>query len=177
MSPQIPGKGVRQKRPSQKQKHQRSVAARKKSVSKRRQRRWAPHQFRLLIDENLTPGLVKFAKSRGFLAVHVNDARLTGASDKSVTEYAIENGMILVTNNVADFRRHYSRRKLHPGLVFMVCATDDIFTDINQATLLNAVLDDLLESDLVQEAIRIELHADEGDHLVWDLTRHVYPSE
>jgi len=85
--------------------------------------------------------------------------------------------MVLVTNNVRDFRKHYAQKKLHPGLVFLECPVDDIFTDINQATLLNAVLDDLLERDLVQEAVRIELLADEGDHLEWDLTRHVYPSD
>jgi predicted nuclease of predicted toxin-antitoxin system len=120
---------------------------------------------------------VKFARSRGFYAVHVNEANLTGASDKHVARYAIENELILVTNNAVDFRRHYSRRKLHPGLVFLVCPVEEIFTDINQATLLNAVLDDLLDHDLVQEPVRIELLADGGDHLEWELTRHVYPNE
>ena len=53
----------------------------------------------------------------------MNEVNLRTAADKHIARYAIENGMVLVTNNVADFRRLYARRKLHPGLIFLQCAT------------------------------------------------------
>lgn len=93
--------------------------------------RWKPHQFQLLIDENLTPALVKFARSRGFSSRHVNDVNLQGKSDKEVVNYAIKNSLVVVTNNMADFRSRYRHRKLHPGLIFLACEVDEIFTKEN----------------------------------------------
>jgi hypothetical protein len=59
----------------------------------------------------------------------------------------------------------------------MQCADTDIFTDHNQATLLGAVLSDLLEKDLIQEAIRINLLGEVGDSLRWELTRRPLPAD
>jgi predicted nuclease of predicted toxin-antitoxin system len=107
----------------------------------------------------------------------VNEINLRTAGDKYIARYAVDNGMILVTDNVSDFSRLYARRKLHPGLIFMQCADTDIFTDHNQATLLGAVLSDLLEKDLIQEAIRINLLGEVGDSLRWELTRRPLPAD
>jgi predicted nuclease of predicted toxin-antitoxin system len=60
------------------------------------------------VDENLTPGLVKFARSCGFHAVHVNEENLTSLGDSYVARYALDRGMILVTANVVDFKRVYA---------------------------------------------------------------------
>jgi predicted nuclease of predicted toxin-antitoxin system len=108
--------------------------------------------------------------------VHVNDVNLRTADDKHIARYAIENGMVLVTNNVADFRRLYARRKLHPGLIFIQCAGREIFTEHNQTALLGAVLDDILQHDLVQEAIFISLLEDAAAGLHWDLRRQPLPA-
>jgi hypothetical protein len=85
--------------------------------------------------------------------------------------------MILVTNNIGDFTRLYKRRTLHPGLIFLQCDVKRIFTDRNQATMLSAVLEDLLHSDLVQEAISIRLVEDTGQGLIWKLTRYPLPKD
>jgi hypothetical protein len=73
--------------------------------------------------------------------------------------------MVLVTNNMADFTRLYRRRELHPGLIFLQCDVKGIFTDRNQATMLSVVLDELIQDDLIQEAIRINLLEDTGNGL------------
>jgi hypothetical protein len=76
-----------------------------------------------------------------------------------------------VTGNVGDFKRLYSRRRLHPGLIFMQCAAKQILTERNQATLLGAALDEVLRKDLVQEAVLITLREDTGAGLHWELKR------
>ena len=106
----------------------------------------------------------------------MNEVNLRTAADKRIARYAVDNGMILVTNNVADFKRLYSRRKLHPGLIFLQCATREIFTEPNQAVLLGIVLDNILLNDIVQEVIRIDLIEDTGAGLRWDLTRYPLPA-
>ena len=108
--------------------------------------------------------------------MHVNEVNLRTADDKHITRYAIENGMVLVTNNVADFRRLYAHRKLHPGLISIQCAGKEILTAYNQTTLLGAVLDDILQHDLVQEAIFINLSKDTAAGLHWDLRRQPLPA-
>jgi hypothetical protein len=84
--------------------------------------------------------------------------------------------MILVTNNVRDFKRLYSRRKLHPGLIFLYCAANEALAELNQAALLGAALDDILRSDLVQESILVTLTGHTGASLHWHLTREMFPS-
>jgi predicted nuclease of predicted toxin-antitoxin system len=133
------------------------------------------YQFKLLIDENLSPKLARYARERGFHAVHVNEVNLRTAADKYIARYAVDNGMVLVTNNMADFSLLYARRKLHPGLIFLQCAAPEIFTEANQATLLGIALDNMLQNDLVQEAIRINLIEVVGGELVWQLTRRLLP--
>jgi hypothetical protein len=76
-----------------------------------------PHQFGLLIDENLTPDLVKIARQRRFRARHVNEVNLRTSSDAAVARFALEEGLVVVTSNMADFRKLYARRKMHPGLI------------------------------------------------------------
>jgi predicted nuclease of predicted toxin-antitoxin system len=129
-----------------------------------------------LIDENLTPGLVKFAQSRGFSALHVNDAGLRTKSDSAVASYAIANDRIVVTNNMADFRKIYRRRKEHPGLIFLATVEEEIFTRDNQGALLNVALDDILAHDLIQEVLKVTLMGeDEAGDIDYEITRHELP--
>jgi hypothetical protein len=76
---------------------------------------------------------------------------------------------------MVDFSRLYARRKLHPGLIFLQCAAREIFNEARQATLLGIALDEMLQNDLVQEAIRINLIEVAGEELVWQLTRRLLP--
>jgi predicted nuclease of predicted toxin-antitoxin system len=113
----------------------------------------------------------------GFHAVHVNDVNLISINDKFVARYALDRGMTLITNNMGDFKKLYSRRKYHPGLIFMKCVVEEIFTPENQVTLLDIVLDDMLEKDLIQESLQIELKADLGDDIEWEIDRHPHPRD
>jgi predicted nuclease of predicted toxin-antitoxin system len=133
------------------------------------------HQFALLIDENLTPELVRYARSRGFRASHVNDVNLRTRKDKDVARYAVEHGMVVVTNDMADFSKVYARRKLHPGLIFLCAAQPVLLTRNNQATLLGVALDDILRHDLLQEVLRVLLLRETRDTIDWELTRHELP--
>ncbi len=120
---------------------------------------------------------MRLARRRGFHAVHVNEINLRTAGDKHIARHAVANGMILVTNNVGDFTRLYERRALHPGLIFMQCNVERIFTEGNQGTMLSAALDDLVQNDLVQEAISVTLVESTGEGLIMRLTRYSLPKD
>ena len=137
--------------------------------------RFHPHQFGLLIDENLTPALVKFARRRGFAAQHVNDVNLRTARDGAVARYALRHDLVIVTNNMSDFRRQYARKKLHPGLIFLAARVEETFTRENQATLLNIALDDVLANDLLQEVVFVRLLSAKAGTIDYELTRHQLP--
>jgi predicted nuclease of predicted toxin-antitoxin system len=133
-----------------------------------------PHQFGLLIDENLTPDLVRIARRRGFRARHVNEVKLRTRSDVAVARFALREGLIVVTNNIVDFRKLYARRKLHPGLIFLA-GKEESLSRANQATLLGVALDDILANDLVHEVVLVRLLADLGSEIDYELTRHALP--
>jgi predicted nuclease of predicted toxin-antitoxin system len=135
-----------------------------------------PHRFSLLIDENLTPELVKLARSRGFRAVHVNEVNLRTLDDARVARYALEHDMILVTNNMADFRRLYIRQELHPGLIFLAAKQDEAFTRVNQVALFNHALDEILRDEPIQEAILVTLSAEHSGELEIEVTRYELPT-
>jgi predicted nuclease of predicted toxin-antitoxin system len=120
---------------------------------------------------------VRLARRRGFHAVHVNKVNLRTAGDKRIARYAVGSGMILVTNNVGDFTRLYQRRLLHPGLIFLRCNLKGTFTDRSQATMLSAALDDLLQNELVQEAIAVSLLEDTGKDFISKLIRYRLPKD
>jgi predicted nuclease of predicted toxin-antitoxin system len=58
----------------------------------------------ILIDENLSPGLVEVAQARGLVSLSVaRMKRLRGRRDHVIARYAIDNDLTLVTNNMVDF--------------------------------------------------------------------------
>lgn len=136
-----------------------------------------PHQVFLLIDENLSPQLVKTAVARGFRAVHVNHVGLTTKHDKSVARYAVDHDMIVVTRNRADFERMYARRALHPGLVFLIADRDMTFSVAEQADMLSASLDEIIANEPIQQAILVELLGEAADGLALRMTRIDLPAE
>lgn len=72
-----------------------------------------------LIDENLSPSLVRAANARGYLAFHVNHRGLTSAKDEQVLRYLLCEDLTLVTNNWDDFRPMLGREAVHPGVVIL----------------------------------------------------------
>jgi predicted nuclease of predicted toxin-antitoxin system len=75
---------------------------------------------RLLVDECLSPALVREAQQFGIEAYHVAHVGRAASKDWEVVAYALARDMVLVTNNASDFRRLYAAQQLHPGLVILV---------------------------------------------------------
>ena len=134
-----------------------------------------PHQAFLLIDENLSPQLVRLAAMRGFRAVHVNDVNLATRDDKHITRYAIQRDMIVVTRNVADFEDLYRQRKLHPGLVFLVGLQADNLMRSEQATLFAMALDQIINSEPIQEVISVRKIGESEKGIDADILRYELP--
>ena len=137
-------------------------------------------QPKFFIDECLSPALAAHARKRGFVAEHVNDVRRRRKkgrlSDRQVAAYALERDMIVATNNMSDFEDIYIGRLVHPGLIFLECAVDELFTIDNQVTMFACALDMIEESEPVQEAIRVTLGAEYGDgDLDLEVSRHELP--
>ena len=73
--------------------------------------------MRLLIDENLSPRLARWACEQGVpaeAAVHVG---LAGAVDEAVFSHALARDQIVVTVNVGDFMRLAASMEIHPGVI------------------------------------------------------------
>ena len=74
--------------------------------------------MRLLLDEQISPTLVKLLANLGIFAQSVPHVGLAGASDESVWTYAAEHDMAVVTVNARDFLMLASL-DIHPGLIVL----------------------------------------------------------
>jgi len=110
-----------------------------------------------LIDENLSPGLALTAQARGFSAFHAPWVGLRGVKDSKVAAYAISKNLILVTNNLVDFRRIYQKKELHPGLIFLTVVASDLMDREAMHHMFGAALESAIASEPVNEAIAVEL--------------------
>ena len=90
-----------------------------------------------LIDECLNRMLAKIARDQGFDGYHTRAIGLGGGPDKLVAEYAVANGMVVVTNDARDYRAIYRRFVSHPGLVIVLPSVNTF----EQIRLFQAVLD------------------------------------
>ena len=81
----------------------------------------APRPVRLLLDENLSPWVARQLREDGVDAVHVNERKLTGATDAEVLERSYEEDRVLVTSNVEDFELLCRAREVHAGEVGRAC--------------------------------------------------------
>ncbi len=81
---------------------------------------------RFLIDNCLTPALVKLARDAGYEAMHLRDLKLENREDWDLVPIIQEGGWTSVTNNAKDFRGsvavagsrgQYRRMPGHEGLV------------------------------------------------------------
>ena len=73
--------------------------------------------MQLLIDENLSPRLARWACEQGYpaeAAVHVG---LAGAADSSVFDQAFNRDQVVVTVNVGDFMTLAAGTDVHPGVI------------------------------------------------------------
>lgn len=115
-----------------------------------------PDNLGFLIDENLTPELATVIAARGFRAHVVSrDRKLKGRSDAVIARFAIENDLIIVTNNVVDFEKIYIRKEYHPGLVFICAESPQLRRKDCQLKMMEVALDEIQTDCLCQEALRI----------------------
>jgi predicted nuclease of predicted toxin-antitoxin system len=74
--------------------------------------------MRLLLDEQISPTLVKPLAELGVFAQSIPHVGLAGASDPVVWAYASEHDMAVVTANARDFL-NLARLDIHPGLIVL----------------------------------------------------------
>lgn len=73
--------------------------------------------MKLLIDENLSPRLARWACESGVPAEAVVHVGLSGATDDDVFAYAFSQDQVVVTVNVGDFITLTAEVDLHPGVI------------------------------------------------------------
>jgi len=66
-----------------------------------------------LIDENLSPGLVRTAYGFGHGAFHINHRGWSSLPDPEVLRHVLDEDLTLVTNNWDDFRPMLARTTVH----------------------------------------------------------------
>jgi predicted nuclease of predicted toxin-antitoxin system len=75
--------------------------------------------IRLLLDENISPTLVRRLAELGIFAQSVPHVGLAGAPDDAVWAYAAANDLVVVTANVRDFLT-LAKSDIHAGLIVLL---------------------------------------------------------
>jgi predicted nuclease of predicted toxin-antitoxin system len=75
--------------------------------------------LKLLLDENISPSLIRALWDRGVDTIALRDRGLLNVADHIVWRLAQEEGRAVVTINYGDFRRLASRSGRHAGLVII----------------------------------------------------------
>jgi hypothetical protein len=73
--------------------------------------------LRLLLDENVSPAIVRLLSAAGHDAYHVRDRGLIDQPDHVIWRRAVDEDRVLVTINARDFVRLAGREDLHGGLL------------------------------------------------------------
>jgi len=119
--------------------------------------------FRLLIDECLSPELVRLAIAAGHLeSTCVRNRGWAGTKDWQLIEHIVANDYTLVTHNSVDFRGHgpgnlggeHANQSIHAGLI---CLNSTQVMDLQrQHDLFQLVLRELASmNDLVNQALEV----------------------
>lgn len=75
---------------------------------------------RLLLDENLSPRVAVDMRREGHDVVHLRERGRLGITDPQVMALAFDEDRVLVTANVADFRKLAAAREVHAGIVLLL---------------------------------------------------------
>jgi predicted nuclease of predicted toxin-antitoxin system len=114
---------------------------------------------KFLVDECLSPDLVALARKRGHVeSTHVTWLGLRSRTDGFIVRRAIDDGYVLVTNNMADFASLLSRQRVHAGLVCLNVAPGLMSLDV-QKRLFALALDRLGDNEPINELLEITLTA------------------
>jgi len=116
-----------------------------------------PDALPFLIDECLHASLVEVANAMGHAAHHVDHIGLKGSPDWLLWKRALQENLILVTNNARDFRKLSARSEIHSGVVLIL----PMVSPRVQRQLFKAGLDYLAEhKNLINRIIEIDLRND-----------------
>lgn len=78
-------------------------------------------KIKLLLDEDVWPGLASVLRERGFDAVHVSEVQRGGLPDADQLAYAAQTERALLTHNIRDFvplvAEWYFAGKAHGGVI------------------------------------------------------------
>lgn len=75
---------------------------------------------RLLLDENLSPRVAIDLRQEGYDVVHLRERGRLGITDPQVLALAFDEDRVLVTANVADFRKLAAAREVHAGIALLL---------------------------------------------------------
>ena len=120
--------------------------------------------MRFLVDECLHTSLVPVAHRAGYEAYHVTHRGKSGASDVDLFRLALEEDLIVVTNNPEDFRRLISKVELHPGLILILPNVNSTL----QRELFGKVLDKI-KADQLEDLVNKIVEVDIGGVRIYDL--------
>ena len=100
--------------------------------------------------------MVAVAASFGCASAHVRDLGRLGASDRALAVTAVDDDLVLVTNNRTDFLRIYGRLDLHPGLVVLIPNVASLF----QQVLFGKIVEKLTTMpDIINKLVEIDTDA------------------
>jgi predicted nuclease of predicted toxin-antitoxin system len=117
---------------------------------------------KFLIDECLSPELVRLAHERGHgESSHITWLGLRSRKDWSIVRRAVDAGYVLVTNDTFDFKSLISRESIHPGLVCLDVAPGLMSLEV-QRRLFALALDHLGDAEPVNEVLQVTLLKDQS---------------
>jgi len=95
-----------------------------------------------LLDEHISPALVRKLAEKGLYAEAVAHVGLSGDPDEHIWNYALEHDFTVVTTNARDFIRLLNV-EVHPGLIVL---RESGLTRDEQWDRIQPIIDDILES-------------------------------
>ena len=131
--------------------------------------------MKFLIDECLPTELLQEATAGGHLAQHVSWIGKRSEKDWNLAPFAIENNLIIVTNNSKDFRGDggektgfTTQEELHPGLICLNCDNEKRNKQMF-IRLFQIALSELANStDLINKVIEVTQHGDQVDVIQYE---------
>lgn len=98
--------------------------------------------MQLMLDENLSPDLVRTGQRRGYFTTSTRDLGRLGKKDFRVIPYCHDHDFVLVTPDLGDPRVLSARAGIHPGLIEFE-SEDDAGKTIN-FTLMEEMLESVI---------------------------------
>jgi predicted nuclease of predicted toxin-antitoxin system len=116
------------------------------------------------------------AQARGFpRSFHAPWVGLGNAKDSKIAAYAIAKNLIVVTNNLVDFRQIYRRKKLHPGLILLAVLDTDIMDREAQHHMFEAAMESVVADEPINEVVEVALSVDVDRNWVIAVRRSPLP--